>query len=216
VSIPEALFGLLESTLNGYLRLDPEALGRLAPLHGRLIRLQIRGLGLGAGLDLYLVPGPKGLQLFPDYEGEPDCTLSGTPLGFARLSKGVRGSDELFKGRVEIRGDTEVSQRFGEVLAELDIDWEEQLSRLIGDLLAHKVGRGVRAGEHWGRQTAEVFTTNLKEYLQEEVRLLPTRFEAEEFTSGVERLRDDLERLEARLARLADIRRRAEQGGTGV
>jgi len=214
VSAREAVFGLLETALNGYLRLDPEVLGRLAPLYGRLIRLQVRGPG--PELELYLVPGPGGLQLFPAYEGEPDCTLRGTPLGFVRLGQGGRGSDELFKGRVEIRGDIEVGQRLGEVLAELDIDWEEQLSRLTGDLLAHQVGQGVRAGGRWGRQTGEVLTANLKEYLQEEIRLLPTRIEAEEFAAGVERLRDDLERLDARLARLADVQRRADRGGAGV
>jgi ubiquinone biosynthesis protein UbiJ len=40
------------------------------------------------------------------------------------------------------------------------------------------------------------------EYLQEEGRDLPTPTEVEEFLADVDRLRDDAERLEARLARL--------------
>ena len=42
----------------------------------------------------------------------------------------------------------------------------------------------------------------MAEYLQEEGRDLPTRTEVEEFLSGVDQLRDDAERLEARLARV--------------
>jgi ubiquinone biosynthesis protein UbiJ len=45
-------------------------------------------------------------------------------------------------------------------------------------------------------------TTNVVEFLQEEGRDVPTRVEVEEFLEGVDRLRDDAERLEAKLARL--------------
>jgi len=43
---------------------------------------------------------------------------------------------------------------------------------------------------------------NLREYLQEEARLLPTRYEAKEFLDAVDALRDDVERLAARVERL--------------
>jgi ubiquinone biosynthesis protein UbiJ len=45
------------------------------------------------------------------------------------------------------------------------------------------------------------------EYLQEEGRDLPTRVEVDEFLEGVDRLRDDTERLEAKLARIEASRR---------
>jgi ubiquinone biosynthesis protein UbiJ len=40
---------------------------------------------------------------------------------------------------------------------------------------------------------------NVAEYLQEEGRDVPNRTEAEEFLHGVDRIRDDVDRLEARL-----------------
>jgi len=54
----------------------------------------------------------------------------------------------------------------------------------------------------WGRKASGSLTTNVVEFLQEEGRDVPTRVEAEEFLEGVDRLRDDADRLEARLARL--------------
>ncbi len=197
MSTREAAFAVLETVLNRYIRLDPTALRRLAPLHGKLIRLYIRGLDV----DLYLVPAPDGIQLYPQFDGEPDCTLSGAPLAFARLAGGER-ADQLFAGAVEIRGDSEAGQLFGDVLADLDIDWEEQLSRLAGDVAAHQIGAGARAAGRWGRQTVDTLPVDLAEYLQEEARLLPTRIETEEFIAAVDLLRDDVERLAARIHRL--------------
>lgn len=208
MSTREAAFAVLETVLNRYIRLDPTALRRLAPLHGKLIRLHIRGLDI----DLYLVPAPDGIQLYPQFEGEPDCTLSGAPLAFARLGGGER-ADQLFAGAVEIRGDSEAGQLFGDVLADLDIDWEEQLSHLTGDVAAHQIGTGARAAGRWGRQAAETLPADLAEYLQEEARLLPTRIETEEFVAAVDRLRDDVERLAARIRRLQS--RRPDEGAAG-
>jgi ubiquinone biosynthesis protein UbiJ len=202
MSIREAAYAVLEVVLNRYLRLDPAALQRLAPLSGRLIRLEIKGLDV----DIFLLPHSEGLQVYPEFDGEPDCTLSGTPLGFVRLGSGER-ADRLFDGTVDIRGDTEIGQQFGEVLADLDIDWEEHLSHLTGDVAAHQVGRAARAAGRWGREVGQTLTQDLQEYLQEEVRLLPTRIENEEFADAVDALRDDLERLEARIQRLRSLRK---------
>ncbi len=197
MSTREAAFAVLETVLNRYIRLDPTALRRLAPLHGKLIRLHIRGVEV----DLYLIPAPDGIQLYSQFDGEPDCTLSGAPLAFARLVGGER-ADQLFAGAVEIRGDSETGQRFGDVLADLDIDWEEQVSRLTGDVAAHQIGAGARAAGRWGRQAIDTLPADLAEYLQEEARLLPTRIEIEELACAVDLLRDDVERLAARIQRL--------------
>jgi ubiquinone biosynthesis protein UbiJ len=43
---------------------------------------------------------------------------------------------------------------------------------------------------------------DIQEYLQEEAGLLPTRYEIEAFLSLVDILRDDMERVEARIERL--------------
>jgi ubiquinone biosynthesis protein UbiJ len=60
----------------------------------------------------------------------------------------------------------------------------------------------------WGRRASGSLTTNVVEFLQEEGRDVPTRVEVEEFLEGVDHLRDDIERLEAKLARLEATRAR--------
>ena len=195
----------IEQSLNGLLALDPVAMEQLAALHGRCIALQFDGIGL----TFYFVPEHDGrLQLLGSIEGEPDCTLSGSPIDLARASDEDSGHRQLFAGNVRIEGDTNLAQRFSEALAGLDIDWEEQLSRLTGDIAAHEIGRGMRAAAQQGERMREVASANLSEYLTEEARLLPHRFEVDEFLADVDTLRDDVERLEARIALL-------EKAGTG-
>ena len=188
---------LFEEVLNRYLRLDPETQAQLTPLAGRVIGVEIAG----PDLRLYFVPGPGGIQVLGRFEGEPDCLLRGPPLALARMGLEDRREDQLFSGQVEVAGDTETAQRFGALWSGLDIDWEEQLSRLTGDIVAHQAGNLVRGLDRWARRAADSLTADLQEYLQEEARLLPTAYEIQGFADEVDRLRDDVERLAARLRR---------------
>ena len=74
------------------------------------------------------------------------------------------------------------------------------------------MGSGLRALADWGRKSSDTLTQDLKEYLQEEGRLVPTAYEVQGFLDRVDTLRDDVERLAARVERLA----RGRQGpGSG-
>jgi ubiquinone biosynthesis protein UbiJ len=207
LQIPDAAVAGLEQALNRYLALDPEGAGRLARLHGRVICIEIAGFGAR----LYLVPGARGIQAFGTYAGEPDCVLRGPPLALVRIGLTQRKEDQLFSGEVQVTGDTHLAQEFGRLIASIEVDWEEQLSRLIGDPAAHQIGSAARATRRWGSRSTDTLAQDLKEYLQEEGRLLPTRYEVQAFLDDVDTLRDDVERLAARVERIA--KKLPETGG---
>nr|WP_207168504.1 SCP2 sterol-binding domain-containing protein [Thiocystis violacea] len=192
------MLAVVEQALNRYLALDPEGAAGLDALEGRIIGIEIKGFGTR----ITIVPGERGLQLFGHYDAAPDCLIRGTPLGLARMGMAERKEAQLISGEVEIEGDTSIAHAFSAALAKLDVDWEEQLARVIGDPFAHQVGNRVRSAERWGERTSASMTANLREYLQEERRLLPTRYEVEAFLGQVDTLRDDVERIAARVERL--------------
>ncbi|MEA3274317.1 MAG: SCP2 sterol-binding domain-containing protein [Pseudomonadota bacterium] len=204
--IPNGALAAFERALNRYIALDPEGAQRIGALHGRVICIEIKGFGPR----LYLIPGPMNIQIFGDYAGEPDCILRGSPVALARMGVSRRKEDQLFSGEVEIEGDTHLAQEFGDLIAGLEVDWEEQLSKLIGDPAAHLVGSRARAAGRWGRRSANTLAQDVKEYLQEEGRLLPTRYEIQGFLDDIDQLRDDVERLDARIERL--VRRTGDSG----
>ncbi|MCB1803373.1 MAG: SCP2 sterol-binding domain-containing protein [Gammaproteobacteria bacterium] len=198
----------LEQAINAVLALDPDTAKKLARLHGKTIRIDL----VGIGLQLNFVPGHDGrIQLLGSIEGEPDATLAGSPFDLLRASDKAEGHAQLFAGKVRIDGDTGTAQRFSEALAGLDIDWEEQLSRVVGDIPAHEIGRGVRSARREGRRIADGARDNLSDYLTEEARLLPHRFEVADFADAIDTLRDDVERIEARIALLEKAARGDQQ-----
>ena len=195
--IPALLLAGLESAVNRYLALDPATLARLAPLSGKVVALELRGLNL----TFYLAPHAGGLHLLGDYAGTPDTVISGAPFSLARLGAG-RERGALFKGDVQVRGDVEVGQRVEAVLREIDIDWEEQLSRLVGDVAAHQMGVALRGMRAWGAQGLDNLGRDAADYLQEESGQLPRREELDEFLAAVDAVRSDVDRLAARVKRL--------------
>ncbi len=196
MSIRDLALEAIETLLNQLIALDPAAMQRLAGWHGRVIAIALRG----TGLTFYFIPDQQGrLQLLGRYEGEPDCTIEGNPLDLMRASDKEQGSAQLFNGHVVISGDTDLAHRFSEVLGKLNIDWEEQLSRYVGDVAAHELARAARDASAQGQQAVDRLQQNISEYLTEEARLLPHPFEVEEWIRGVETTRDDVERLTARI-----------------
>jgi ubiquinone biosynthesis protein UbiJ len=191
------LAAALETALDLYLKQDPQARQGCAALDGKIIGLDITGLGLS----LYFLPGSHGIQVSSHYEGDVDTQLTGSPLGFARLALGSR-EDTLFKGAVEIKGDTETGQQFQDLLANTDWDWEEQLSHITGDVIARQIGNVTRLSGKFINDSRNTLEQDVSEYLQEEARLLPTGSEVGNFLEDVDQLRADVDRLDARIARL--------------
>jgi ubiquinone biosynthesis protein UbiJ len=209
LQVPAAVLAAVEGLLNRYLALDPEGARGFEPIHGRIIGIEIRGLGAR----LTMVPGPDRLQVFGPYDATPDCLIRGAPLALLRMVTAERKESKIGPGAVEIEGDTAIAHEIAKALAGLDVDWEEHFARLVGDPIAHPVGQGLRGLAQWGRRTGDTLTADLKEYLEEEARLLPTRYELDAFLAEVDTLKDDVERLEARVERLA--RRTQVRASTG-
>jgi ubiquinone biosynthesis protein UbiJ len=193
-----ALAGL-EQAVNAALALDPKTGERLCRLQGKVIAVELSG----TGITLTLQPTIEGkLRLMGDYDGDVDTTLRGAPFALLRMGTGRTG-EGMFSGEVEIDGDVELGQQIQRVFEKLDIDWEEHLSRLTGDIIAHQVGNSVRGLFAWGERATEHLGRDMADYLQEENDSLPVDWEVEEFIKGVDTLRSDVDRIEARVKRLA-------------
>ena len=189
----------LETALNAWLGQDMQSMAHLPELSGRVIELRITA----PRFSLFFLPDARGVAIQSVFEGKPDAVIAGT-LGNLATSFGGRTEDRLFRGELSIEGDTDTAQRFEVLLTGVEFDWEEHLSRLTGDIIAHQVGGLVRAFGRLLRHGRETLRDDLGEYLQEEARILPARVEIEHFMENVDVLRSDADRLAARIARLRD------------
>jgi ubiquinone biosynthesis protein UbiJ len=126
--------------------------------------------------------------------------LGGLPLLLAR-------GDAALK-QVEIEGSAELANAVQFLFRHLDWDIEEDLSRLLGDVLAHRLASAGRAFAAWQREAATRLAENLAEYWTEEQPLLARRADAAKFCAGVAALREDVTQLEKRLEKFEAARRR--------
>jgi ubiquinone biosynthesis protein UbiJ len=198
MSTSASLDSALASAINGWLGLDPAARSRLSTLDGRIIALHLRI----PELTFMLRVEDGRIAVVHGEDLQPDTVLHGTPLGMLQLGLGSDSAGTLFSGDVEISGDVETGQAFKAILDEIEIDWEEQLSHVTGDVIAHQLGNLARKTGEWLRHGRETLQADVGEYLQEESRVLPSRIEIENFIADVGAIAMDVERLEARLQRL--------------
>lgn len=196
--IKPILTSVIETALNQYLALDEDVGAFLTPLAGKVIAVTIEPFNE----TLYFCPTESKIQLLESYQGEADTTISGSLTALGLMGLNASSMKSVFNGEVRIDGDTETGRRFQRLFEQLDIDLEEKLSHVTGDILAHKIGNLFRSGRDWSKQSLETFRLNLEEFLQEETRDVPAKAEADSFFRQVDELRADFDRLEARIDRL--------------
>ena len=196
-SLPLAL-GYLEIAANRYLRLDDRTLESLAALSGKTLALEV----VGVVPLLYVDVTDNGVQFRTSAEGAPDVLVRGTPGNLLRMTRGTEASGQIFAGEVIIEGDTRLVQRIKAILDNVDVDWEEELSSLVGDIMAHQAGNLARAALRWWDGAGEIVRKDVTEYLVEEKRVVARREHLERFSGAVDGLRDDTARLQKRIERL--------------
>src|SRR5690606_37439306 len=113
----------------------------------------------------------------------------------------LQGTDKV-KRNARINGSVEFADTLGFVLRNLSWDFEEDLSRVVGDIAAHRIADSLRTLTAWQKQAAQNLAENAVEYLRDEKAVLPAPEEIAAFSNEVDKLRDDLARLEKRLQKL--------------
>jgi ubiquinone biosynthesis protein UbiJ len=187
----------LTALLNRQIRSKSPARILCRELDGRSFAIRVRDSSLCA----YLRVGAGEITMSGEYHQEPEVVITGSLLSLLRLSRS--GSEELIRdGEIELLGDAQIAEQFQKLLKFARPDPEEELSRFVGDVAAHGMGELARSAGRWGLEAASTLRQNVSEYLQEESRVLPSRYEVDRFRQRVEALRDDVARFEARLRRI--------------
>jgi len=200
------LTSTLENVLNRGLPRSPRAQQLCAELAGQKVAIAIVPALAGGSYILVESTGDSlklSLVTAGTSGGTPEAevagaTISGGPLSLLALS-GPAPEAVLQRGDVRIEGDAELAQKFRELALLLKPDLEEELSLVLGDVPAHQLGRFARAAFGWTQKAAATTVRNVAEYLGHERRDLVPRSEAEQFLQGVDTLREDVDRLAARI-----------------
>lgn len=186
----------LERAINHIIQQDPDARARLAPLAQKTLAIRLQDLAQTWGMTF--ANDRVLLHLNP---ATADVTLTTTLVALIALQLKGPSPATLTQYKVHVEGDIGVAQSWQQFWSELDIDWEEQLSQHVGDVLAHEMFRFGHAAKRFIKRQSREFAQHLGEYLQEEARLTPSQPELQRFFREIDELSSRYERLQMRTVR---------------
>ena len=188
--------------LNHLLEAAPWARDRLAPFAGRTWRVELTPLP-----DLAFVVREDGMLGSSDAL-EPHLVVTLTPAALPALAR----RDETVVREMTFTGDAELAAALQYLARHLEWDVEEDLSRVVGDVAAHRIAGGARDFVAWQKEAAVRLGQNFAEYLTEEANVIAPQAEVAGFARAVDDLRDAVARLEKRIAHLEQSKGRGTTG----
>ncbi|MEO1766330.1 ubiquinone biosynthesis accessory factor UbiJ [Thiobacter aerophilum] len=183
---------LAVSLLNHVLAQNPGARERLASFSGLCFALD------GFPLPRFAFTITEDGSLAAPRGQAPDAVLSASPDALLAYLL-VQPRD---RSLIRIHGYHAFGEAVAEVLSGLEWEAEEDLARLFGDVLGHRLAAFGRAWWDWRLKSAQSLARALAEFLTEERPWLAKRADIERFAAEVASLAASVEQLEARIARL--------------
>jgi len=185
----------LEKLIQQALALDPFALNALQKHTGKSVYIECTDPAIG----IVICINELGVSLANFSDQHTDSHLKGELAAYIELLSAQDKVSTLINGNLRLKGDTQWLLDIQKILQDLNLDWEFQLAKLIGDLPAHWLGKLSRDAFSWISSTRPIFWRHLQEFIQEESKLAPNNTEIEQFIDQVQQLHEQAERLEARL-----------------
>lgn len=201
-TVPSVIESAVASSVNHLLRGASWAREALSPHAGKTARFEMLPLAVS------LMVLESGEVDVPTAPAVPSVTIRLTPGLLLRLA----ARDDNAWRDVEVIGDTDFASTIHKLVRNLRWDIEEDLSRVFGDVGAHRMAETGRSFRRWGEQTAEHAGRTLAGYWTEEDPLIASTNEVNEFNRAVDVLRDDVARLEKRIDTFSN-RKGAANGG---
>lgn len=167
----------------------------LRPFAGKSVQVNI------ALLNTSLVILENGSLAVAGETNIPDAVITIPPSLLLRMI----AKDESAKLQIKIDGDTHLATELAKVFSHMRWDYEDDLSKLVGDVPANKIGEFSRHTAATVRETTANLADMLSEYWQEEKPMLAKKRHVEQFNADVDSLRADVERFEKRLNKLTKL-----------
>ncbi|MGX9775940.1 hypothetical protein D3C87_408130 [compost metagenome] len=184
------------ATINHLLAQEPWARQQLAVHAGKLACIDTGAVALRLRVDsagmLEAAPGTAPADMPANVTIR--VKLSDVPL--------ILQNRERAFSYVKIEGDAEFANAISQLSKGLRWEAEHDLEKVVGPMLATRLVAGAKDAAAFVRTGQQKLAENVAEYFLDEQPMLIRPSTLQEYSAGVTRVRDDVERLAKRLARL--------------
>lgn len=181
---------MLQALINRILKLNTAVYPYMEPLNGKNIAIICQDY---TSYNLYATIEDNNI-LFSSYlSQEVDLEITANLMDFVKFA--------ITKDRklIRIHGDGALATDLEKLYLHMNIDWEEELSKITGDIIAHKAFYWFQTLKKYSSESAGSFAEMIVEYAQNEASILPTQEEVDIFMHDVDELKLRVDRLAARI-----------------
>src|ERR1700693_2291538 len=169
-----AWLAAVEALLNRGVDASMQASALARRLGGTTLRLDIEGM---ASIRISVVRGRlsltgAGSSLDPEACEPADATISGSPAALLRFAGATGGRADMPRAALRVpgrgagatvSGDVEIANAYRDLIALARPDFEEELSRLVGDVAARRLSQFALKTVEWARRTRRTAGENIAE-----------------------------------------------------
>ncbi|WP_244814463.1 SCP2 domain-containing protein [Caballeronia sp. Lep1P3] len=201
--------GAFAAAVNHLLVREPWARERIKPYAGKCVKLSC------APFTIALVVQADGLFAATSeaHAGRFDVAIA---VPFDALPAFLQGGQAAVMKHVRIDGDAEFATTLAKLAEHLRWDPEEDLSRVIGDAPAHRLGIIVRTVQEQAQRTGRNLVDSVAEYLLDERPQLVRKSALAAFNAELSHARDALARVEKRIERIERIEQTQSDRGASA
>lgn len=184
--IQNVLLFVAEKMAAAALHLDPGTRSRLQELNGKCIAFILRDKipYYENGITVFVLPTLKGIELSADAAHVAYASIALFAKDLLPLLQRAEVPENIM-----IEGDHEVLLKILEIVKQMDLDWEQAIAPMTGDVLAHQIGSGVRGTEKWLVQSFREAKRLAEEYREEELPIAKQSPAFKSFFDGMDRLK---------------------------
>jgi ubiquinone biosynthesis protein UbiJ len=192
--MPSVSGKLIVLAINHLIVKEAWASARLRPFAGQIARIQAQPFKLNLAI--------RSDGLFDAMESVEQTPAVSIVLPDDAAGKLITGDMAAIFASARISGSAEFAEALAFVFRNLRWDAEADLAAMFGDIAAHRGFQLAQSLLTWQKSAAFNVAQNVKEYLSEETGSVADRQEICAFSCQIKTLRDDLARLEKRIAKL--------------
>jgi ubiquinone biosynthesis protein UbiJ len=193
--LKQALSAILEKIINQALRLNlnTQVVKQLQALEGKQLTLVLKELGFPLTFTI------TAQQVLVTNISDTACQII-TSIQTLKQLKASQQLTELIKhGQLDIQGELKIAQQFAALAENIEIDWQSELAKHIGDVPTYKLGRLGQLLQQKLTFVNEQIQADCSEWLVHEKKLVVTKYQLDAFNKSVAQLNNNTDQLFLRL-----------------
>ena len=189
----------IQKGINAALSLDPGSQANVKKLLNKSIKINCES----PSASFYIRFDSKDTITLHQLADQPhQLLLTGTGTEYVQLFSNLTDENAIANCKLKIEGEIGLLGSLVLLLANIEIDWEDALAALIGDLAAHPLADSIRRASNWAQQQPSNFNDALRDYIHYELQLFPAASEFKNFKTDINSFVNEITSIDQQLANI--------------